>query len=427
MPETLEELGLKPFGTEPTAQEIFDQKLRESLVSQYGPSVLLKPKRKPSILRDIETGRIPGVETVTPLETPPITPTVMPPPPITQEVQPTQPTTPDSLDEMIVRRAKSLDIVLPDTIREKLKESIRRTNKWGLLFEAISSVGDILAGTPGEAQAYHGQLREKRKALLEEYDTEAFDDPLSNVSQKYQLIADEYYPQDWNKYSAKEITDLYPMLKDLLARQEAKISSERQEKERIRKGVLATSDKKIKFSETLRSEREKYEKRYNIQNYRKGLDAYGRMNQSWNRYLGLSETEQNSFSFVGLDQTIFVTFQKLLDPPSVVRESEYARTAKGIALISKIEGWMPRLKKGGTGVTDKDRQEIINSAKILFDVAVHAKRIIDSQIKNEVKHIAEDYEMPDWESHVSRVIAGYKPMSSDNKKRLEALRKKAKE
>jgi len=46
-------------------------------------------------------------------------------------------------------------------------------------------------------------------------------------------------------------------------------------------------------------------------------------------------------------QTILVTFQKILDPTSVVRESEYARSATGVSALRRIEGLIQRLIIGG--------------------------------------------------------------------------------
>ena len=48
-------------------------------------------------------------------------------------------------------------------------------------------------------------------------------------------------------------------------------------------------------------------------------------------------------------QAVLVTFQKILDPTSVVRESEYARSASGLSLIEQVAGALERLKEGGAG------------------------------------------------------------------------------
>jgi hypothetical protein len=46
-------------------------------------------------------------------------------------------------------------------------------------------------------------------------------------------------------------------------------------------------------------------------------------------------------------QTILVTFQKILDPTSVVRESEYARSVAGVSALRRIEGAIQNFIKGG--------------------------------------------------------------------------------
>jgi hypothetical protein len=49
-------------------------------------------------------------------------------------------------------------------------------------------------------------------------------------------------------------------------------------------------------------------------------------------------------------QAVLTTFQKILDPESVVRESEYLRSAEGQALRNQLKGAWERLTVGGTGV-----------------------------------------------------------------------------
>ena len=53
-------------------------------------------------------------------------------------------------------------------------------------------------------------------------------------------------------------------------------------------------------------------------------------------------------------QAILISFNKLLDPTSVVRESEYARSATGQSAIETMRGYADKLSKGGAGVTLKE-------------------------------------------------------------------------
>ena len=50
-------------------------------------------------------------------------------------------------------------------------------------------------------------------------------------------------------------------------------------------------------------------------------------------------------------QAILISFNKLLDPTSVVRESEYARSESGQSALETLRGFVDRLAKGGSGVT----------------------------------------------------------------------------
>lgn len=59
-------------------------------------------------------------------------------------------------------------------------------------------------------------------------------------------------------------------------------------------------------------------------------------------------------------QGILVTFQKVLDPTSVVRESEYARSSSGLSLVNRIEGKYDQLKRGGPGITVEDLKQFVD-------------------------------------------------------------------
>lgn len=94
-------------------------------------------------------------------------------------------------------------------------------------------------------------------------------------------------------------------------------------------------------------------------------------------------------SRVASDQILGVTIQKLLDPTSVVRESEYARTPEGIALMHRLEGFQAKLQKGGMGLTDADRKALVDGAKMLLDssstmVNSHISRYADLSVASDV-------------------------------------------
>lgn len=69
----------------------------------------------------------------------------------------------------------------------------------------------------------------------------------------------------------------------------------------------------------------------------------------------------------GGSQAVLVTFQKILDPTSVVRESEYARSAEGISLMRRIDGYVDRLVSGGAGVPYAELAGMVETARSFVD------------------------------------------------------------
>jgi len=72
---------------------------------------------------------------------------------------------------------------------------------------------------------------------------------------------------------------------------------------------------------------------------------------------------QKSGNKVAVDQALITLFNKMTDPNSVVRESEYARTPENLSMINRIKGKVAKIGEGGAGLTGADRQAIVNMAK----------------------------------------------------------------
>jgi len=70
---------------------------------------------------------------------------------------------------------------------------------------------------------------------------------------------------------------------------------------------------------------------------------------------------------VALDQGLISMFNKLTDPTSVVRESEYARTPENLPVVNRMVGAIDKLKQGGAGLTNGDREALVVGAKIIMD------------------------------------------------------------
>lgn len=68
--------------------------------------------------------------------------------------------------------------------------------------------------------------------------------------------------------------------------------------------------------------------------------------------------EQGKGSNVAVDQSIITVFNKMLDPASVVRESEYARTPQDLSVLSRIRGKWDKVQRGGAGLDGTERQAL---------------------------------------------------------------------
>jgi hypothetical protein len=82
-------------------------------------------------------------------------------------------------------------------------------------------------------------------------------------------------------------------------------------------------------------------------------------------------------------QGVLVSFQKLLDPTSVVRESEYARSPEGLDYMSRLQGQYTRIKQGGAGLTAEDLREFKDTAEEFLrnyeDSAIDEAQLVISQ------------------------------------------------
>ncbi len=67
------------------------------------------------------------------------------------------------------------------------------------------------------------------------------------------------------------------------------------------------------------------------------------------------------------DIALSKTFQKLTDLMSSVREGEYETTFRGQSLLQKLRGGIQKLSEGGEGITPEFRQELIDTARLMFE------------------------------------------------------------
>lgn len=87
------------------------------------------------------------------------------------------------------------------------------------------------------------------------------------------------------------------------------------------------------------------------------------------------------------DEAILVYFQKILDPGSVVRESEFARTSEGQAALAQAQSYVTKLKTGQ--MTPALRKEVLNTMKTL---AMASQNNLDTKLKS-IRNTAKKYEL----------------------------------
>jgi hypothetical protein len=89
-------------------------------------------------------------------------------------------------------------------------------------------------------------------------------------------------------------------------------------------------------------------------------------------------------------EAIMVTFQKVLDPGSVVREAEFWRSASGQSLRSRIEGAMERLRVGGQGIPASELQKYAQLAQEARNA--RAKNL--TGVRTRISGVADRYGIP---------------------------------
>jgi hypothetical protein len=91
-------------------------------------------------------------------------------------------------------------------------------------------------------------------------------------------------------------------------------------------------------------------------------------------------------SRIASDQALGVLFQKVLDPQSVVRESEYARTPEGAAMLNRLLAYADKIQRGGLTLTDGDRKAIRDMVVKLATGAAKSYNEQVGQMKTYAEH-----------------------------------------
>jgi len=106
-----------------------------------------------------------------------------------------------------------------------------------------------------------------------------------------------------------------------------------------------------------------------VQSLRKELNALpdvAEYNKTRPRYMAMEKAltmSKTAKNLVGVDQALINLYNKMTDPQSVVRESEYARTPQNMPLVNRILGKWEQWTKGGASLTDDEREALVAMAK----------------------------------------------------------------
>jgi hypothetical protein len=130
-------------------------------------------------------------------------------------------------------------------------------------------------------------------------------------------------------------------------------------------------------------------------------------------------------------QGVLVTFQKILDPTSVVRESEYARSSAGQSYLSRMQGTLDRIQRGGAGVPVSELEDFVKTAEQFAVKQREYANVAKDQIEGiarryglEPSDITRDLEAPDSGGSVT-VQTPSGPATFPNKAAADAFKKAA--
>lgn len=92
------------------------------------------------------------------------------------------------------------------------------------------------------------------------------------------------------------------------------------------------------------------------------------VNQKYNVMQQALEESKNTGTLIAADQALITLFNKMTDPSSVVRESEYARTQSDQGILNRIAGKANKIMSGGAGLMPEEREALVRMAGKFYDI-----------------------------------------------------------
>jgi len=169
--------------------------------------------------------------------------------------------------------------------------------------------------------------------------------------------------------------------------QENKIMSfddwlQRQATRKPQAGDIITKQEKLSAQQSLRKEFNQLPVVKDFNEIRRG---YTLAKSGYNEIL--SKVNENFESLAPAHQAIIIAFNKMLDPGSVVREGEYARTTEGQSLVNRFYGKLDQYIRGGAGITSGDIKSIVDVVDRIYNDYIG----LYNETVNEYRSYASEY------------------------------------
>lgn len=138
-----------------------------------------------------------------------------------------------------------------------------------------------------------------------------------------------------------------------------KAANELLRKQKQEEGELLNAPERARIAHTLRTElrQDKF-----VQDYKDISNKFNVMKSAYNKAIQGKEK-----SFVAVDQALITLYNKMTDPSSVVRESEYARTPENMSIANRVLGKMDKWRQGGAGLKNDERTALMEMAQEFHD------------------------------------------------------------
>ena len=145
-----------------------------------------------------------------------------------------------------------------------------------------------------------------------------------------------------------------------------------------------TPEEIIKYEQSLRKELNALPQ---IKDYTSIKNSYTQVKSAYDQAL---QSGKDKTTKAAADQLLITAFNKMIDPTSVVREGEYARTTSGQALINQLAGKANAALYGGTGLVDTDRKAILDMVEKLYGDYVNMRNATVNDYRSYASEVGGD-------------------------------------